>query len=252
MAWAPFSVSSNGQVRNLNLGLDNDRLMQRMHALDLIEKGFIRQQRGSAAAEHMKVLKKTLHLMTSDQMKAFKVNTEPAETLERYGNNNFGKGLLMARRLVETGVPFIEVGFGGWDNHSGIFPTLADNKLPIMDRAISALVEDLDQRGMLQDTALVWMGEFSRTPRINGNTGRDHWARSWSVVVGGGKIKGGIAVGETSADGTRVVTEPYTSQDVMATICHALDISLETTFTSPSGRPMKIANGGKLIKELFS
>ncbi len=252
MAWAPFSVSSNGQVRNLNLGLDNDRLMQRMYALNLVEKGFIKQQRGSSAEEHMKVLKKTLNLMTSDQMKAFKVNTEPAEALERYGNNNFGKGLLMARRLVETGVPFIEVGFGGWDNHSGIFTTLADNKLPIMDRAISALVEDLDQRGMLQDTALVWMGEFSRTPRINGNTGRDHWARSWSVVVGGGKINGGIAVGETNADGTRVVTEPYTSQDVMASICHALDISLETTFTSPSGRPMKIANGGKLIKELFS
>ena len=252
MAWAPFGVNASGRVRNVNLGLEEQRLMQRMYALDLVEKGFIRQNRGSAAADHMKILKKTVNLMTSDQMKAFKVDREPAEVKERYGNDNFGKGLLMARRLVETGVPFIEVDFGGWDNHSNIFTTLADNKLPIMDRAISALVEDLDERGMLQDTALIWMGEFSRTPRINGNTGRDHWARSWSVVVGGGKINGGIAVGKTNADGTRVETEPYTSQDVMASVCHALDISLETTFTSRSGRPMKIANGGKLIKELFS
>ena len=117
---------------------------------------------------------------------------------------------------------------------------------------MSALVEDLDQRGLLQDTAIIWMGEFSRTPRINGNAGRDHWARSWSVVVGGAGMKGGIAIGETNDDGTSVETEPYTSQDVMASVCKALGISLETTFTSKSGRPMKIANGGKVIKELFA
>jgi len=154
--------------------------------------------------------------------------------------------------LVETGVPFVEVGLGGWDNHAGIHNTLSQTKLPELDKAMSALTEDLDERGLLQDTVIIWMGEFSRTPRINGNAGRDHWARSWSVVVGGGGINGGIAVGATNADGTRVDTEPYTSQDVMASVCHGLGISLETTFTSRSGRPMKIANGGKLIKELFS
>jgi uncharacterized protein (DUF1501 family) len=117
---------------------------------------------------------------------------------------------------------------------------------------MSALTEDLEQRGLLEDTAIIWMGEFSRTPRINGNAGRDHWARSWSVVVGGAGMNGGIAVGKTSADGTRVETDPYTSQDVMASVCNALGISLQTTFTSKSGRPMKIANSGKVIKELFS
>jgi hypothetical protein len=252
MAWAPFSVSSNGQIRNLNMGMENDRLMQRMYALNLVEKGFIDQKRGSAAEDHMKVLKKTLNLMTSKQMDAFKVNKEPAEVTERYGATGFGRGCLMARRLVETGVPFVEVGLGGWDNHAGIHNTLSQTKLPELDKAMSALTEDLDQRGLLQDTVIIWMGEFSRTPRINGNAGRDHWARSWSVVVGGGGINGGIAVGATNDDGTRVDTEPYTSQDVMASVCHALGISLETTFTSASGRPMKIANGGKLIKELFS
>jgi uncharacterized protein (DUF1501 family) len=185
-------------------------------------------------------------------MEAFKVASEPANVKERYGENNFGRGCLMARRLVETGVPFVEVDLGGWDNHQNIFPTLADDKLPTIDRAMSALVEDLEQRGLLQDTAIIWMGEFSRTPRINGNAGRDHFARAWSVVLGGAGIKGGIAVGETSSDGTEVVSEPYTSQDVMASVCQALGISLETTFTSRSGRPMKIANGGRVIRELFA
>jgi uncharacterized protein (DUF1501 family) len=158
----------------------------------------------------------------------------------------------MARRLVETGVSFVEVDLGGWDNHANIHPTLKDQKLPELDTAMSALVEDLAQRGMLEDTAIIWMGEFSRTPRINGNAGRDHWARSWSVVVGGGGMKGGQAIGATNSDGTQVETEPYTSQDVMASVLKGLGISLSTTFTSKNGRPMKIANGGKVIKELFA
>lgn len=252
MAWAPFSVSSTGQVRNLDMGLGDDRLYQRMYALDLIENGFINQRRGSAASDHQKILKKTLNLMTSEQMKSFKVASEPDSVKERYGNTGFGRGCLMARRLVEVGVPFIEVGLGGWDMHSNIHQTLSDTKLPELDQAMSALTEDLEQRGLLEDTAIIWMGEFSRTPRINGNAGRDHWARSWSVVVGGAGMNGGIAVGKTSADGTRVETDPYSSQDVMASVCNALGISLQTTFTSTSGRPMKIANSGKVIKELFS
>jgi len=185
-------------------------------------------------------------------MKAFKSNDEPEAVKERYGTDAFGRSCLMARRLVEVGVPFIEVGLGGWDNHSNIFTTLADNKLPVLDRGMSALVEDLEQRGLLEDTVIIWMGEFSRTPRINGNTGRDHWARSWSVVVGGGGINGGQAIGETSEAGTRVITDPYTSEDVLASVCQALGISLETTFTSRNGRPMKIANSGKLIKGLVT
>jgi len=252
MQWAPFAVNSNGQIRNLKMGLDERRLMQRMAALNLVESGFIKQNRGQAAADHQNILKKTLALMTSEQMKAFKVTEEPQEIQERYGMNNFGKGCLMARRLVEAGVPFIEVDLGGWDMHTDIFNTLSNQRLPVLDRAMSALFEDLEQRGLLEDTAIMWMGEFSRTPRINGNTGRDHWARAWSVVVGGAGMNGGLAVGKTNGDGTRVDTEPYTSQDVMASVCKSLGLSLETTFTSRSGRPMKIANSGKVIKELFS
>jgi uncharacterized protein (DUF1501 family) len=251
MTWAPFVVSSSGQVKNLKMGIDQTRLMQRMHMLSAIEKDFVAQGRGEAAVDHQKILKKTLSLLTSKQMGAFKSSQEDAKVRERYGNNNFGRGCLMARRLVEAGVPFVEVDLGGWDNHSNIFPTLQNTKLPMLDQGMSALTEDLAQRGMLQDTVVIWMGEFGRTPRINGNTGRDHWARAWSVVVGGGKIQGGRVIGKTNADGTAVETDPYTSQDLMATVCQALDISLSTTFQSRSGRPMRIANRGKVIKELF-
>ena len=246
----PFSVNSDGRIRNLDMKIDQ-RFYQRAYALDAIENNFINQRRGSLAKEHQAILKETFNVLTSSQMDALKVASEPEDVKERYGDNNFGKGCLMARRLVEAGVPFIEVNLGGWDNHQNIFPTLRDTKLPMLDQGMSALYEDLEQRGLLQDTAIIWMGEFSRTPRINGNAGRDHWARSWSVVVGGAGMNGGIAIGETNSDGTRVEREPHSSQDVMASVCKALGISLGTTFTSNSGRPMKIANSGKVITELF-
>ncbi len=252
MTWAPFVVDSNGNVRNLDMGVDPTRLAQRMEMLATIESRFIKERRGGSADDHAKVLDKTVKLMTSTQMDAFKVAKEPKELLERYGNNGFGKGCLMARRLVEMGVPFVEVDLGGWDNHATIFPTLQNQKLPVLDQAMSALVEDLADRGLLDDTVVIWMGEFSRTPNINGGGGRDHWARSWSVVVGGGGFKRGVVVGETSSDGKEVVSEAYSSQDLMASVLKALGISLETTFTAKNGRPMKIANSGKVIKELFA
>lgn len=252
MSWAPFSVNSNGQVRNLDMGIQPDRLSQRVMALKMMESGFIDDNRGIAASEHAKVISKTLSLMTSEQMKAFKVMQEPEPVQERYGKTNFGRGCLMARRLVEAGVPFVEVSLGGWDNHQNIFTTLRDQKLPELDKGMSALMEDLAQRKMLDDVAVIWMGEFSRTPRINGNAGRDHWARSWSAVVGGAGMNSGLAIGKTNEDGTKVEGTSYTSEDMMASVCKSLGISLDTTFTSQSGRPMKIANSGKVIKELFS
>ena len=252
MTWAPFVVDSNGNVRNLDMGIDPTRLDQRLRMLETIENKFIGEKRGGSAEDHKKVIDKTVKLMTSKQMEAFKVMKEPKEVQEKYGTTGFGRGCLLARRLVEAGVPFVEVDLGGWDMHADIFPTLADRKLPELDKAMAALVSDLADRGMLDDTAIIWRGEFSRTPNINGGGGRDHWARSWSVVVGGAGFKRGVAVGETSSDGKEVVTEPYSSQDVMASVLKSLGISLETTFTAKNGRPMKIANSGKVIKELFT
>jgi len=262
MTYAPFVVGADGKINNLKVDLDSERLMQRMEMLASLEKGFISRvtgernpakvKRATSASDHAKVLDKTLSLMTSKQMESFKIDKEPETLKERYGDSSFGRGCLMARRLIEQGVSFVEVDLGGWDTHRDNFTSLSDDKLPQLDKAMSALVSDLDERGRLADTAIIWMGEFGRTPLINGDAGRDHWARSWSVVVGGAGMKGGVAVGKTSADGRDVETEPYSSQDVMASVCKSLGISLETTFTSRNGRPMKIANSGKVIKELFA
>ena len=128
---------------------------------------------------------------------------------------------------------------------------VVQQRLPILDAGIAALTEDLKQRGMLDNTVLVWMGEFGRTPRINQNTGRDHWAASWSVMVGGGGLKGGQAVGSTDADGIAVTDKSYLPGDIWATVAQALGIPLDTVHTSGRGRPMKIANGGTPIKELI-
>jgi uncharacterized protein (DUF1501 family) len=213
------------------------------------------------------VYKKATHLMTSKQMQAFKVSEEKPETCAMYcgtaaGNGGgrmgmgagtqFGMSCLMARRLVEAGVPFIEVDFpGSWDLHAGVFNTLKNQRLPVLDQAIAGLTTDLEQRGLLKDTTIVWMGEFGRTPRINQDAGRDHWATSWSVMMGGGGLRGGLAVGQTDKDGTSCESQAYLPGDIWATVAHAMGIPLDTVHTSKNGRPMKIANGGTAIKELI-
>jgi len=251
MAYAPFQVDSNGRVRNVKANVEEARMMDRMKLLGLLERRFVRENRGPSPAEHAKVLDSTLSLLTSSQMEAFKVESEPEQFRESYGDTNFGRGCLMARRLVETGVPFVEVNLGGWDLHQNCFTGL-QQKLPEVDQAMSALVEDLASRGLLENTIVLWMGEFGRTPRINGNAGRDHWARSWSIVAGGGGIAGGRVIGETDEEGTQVTSTPYSSEDLMATICTAMGISLDKAFKATNGRPMKIAGGGKVINDLLA
>ncbi|MDA0833838.1 MAG: DUF1501 domain-containing protein [Planctomycetota bacterium] len=252
MTNAPFVVSSNGQIQNASMGgVTEQRLNQRLTMLAEIESSFIKSKRGETPLSHKEVYSKAVNLMTSPQMEAFKVDQEKPEVKEAYGDNSFGQGLLLARRLVETGVPFVEVNMGGWDLHSGVFNALRTNQLPQLDRGIAALTNDLKQRGLLEHTVLVWMGEFARTPRINQDVGRDHWANSWSVMVGGGGLKGGQAIGETDADGTSVVGKSYVPGDIWSTVAHALGIPLDKVYTSKNGRPMKITNGGTAIAELI-
>jgi uncharacterized protein (DUF1501 family) len=251
MTYAPFQVDANGQIKDTGMTVPQARMNDRMKLLSVLEARFISEKRGSAAEEHAKILKKTNDLLTSEQMKAFQVRTEPRDMVEKYGDNNFGRGCLMARRLVEVGVPFVEVQSGGWDLHQNNFTSL-QRKLPELDKAFAALMEDLKQRGLLESTVVMCMGEFGRTPRINGNAGRDHFARAWSVVLGGGAVKGGQAIGKTNSDGTSVEGESHSSEDLMASVCQALGISLQVTYTAKNGRPMKIAGGGKVIPELFA
>ncbi len=253
MTHAPFVVDSNGQIRNADpTGVDRRRLEQRLAMWDVVESGFINSDRGDLPQAHKDVYHKAVNLMTSSQMDAFKVATEDPKIQEAYGNNNLGRGLLMARRLVEVGVPFIEVNFGGWDLHNDVFNTLRDQRLPTLDQAIAALTQDLKSRGMLDDTVILCMGEFGRTPRINQDVGRDHWASSWSLLIGGGGLNGGVAVGETDKDGVGLESKSYLPGDVWATVSKAMGIPLNIVHTSKRGRPMKIANGGNPIDELIS
>lgn len=265
MAHAPFLVDTSGRIRNADLGdITPERLNQRLAMLGVIEDNFIQSQRGDYPQAHKEIYQKAVNLMTSKQMEAFKIDQEKPETLAMYtgqparggmmGNGGqFGRGLLMARRLVEVGVPFVEVDFGGWDMHSQVFTSLKDRALPALDAGMSALVTDLKQRGMLNDVVLVWMGEFGRTPRINQDVGRDHWAQSWSVVIGGGGLRGGLAIGETDKDGIMITSgKSYLPGDIWATVAQALGIPLDTVHQSKRGRPMKIANGGTPIKELIA
>lgn len=280
MSHAPFVVGSDGRINNAPSDDAKRKLPGRLKMLEVVESNFIQSRRGELPEAHKDIYSNAVNLMQSRQMAAFDVDkADPALGLEAEsdqtknmymsndggmvfgqggqlmgGINNFGRSLLMARRLVQVGVPFVEVNLGGWDLHTDVFNTLRNQRLPTLDRGIAALVNDLKVRGMLDDTVIVWMGEFGRTPRINQNVGRDHWAASWSNVIGGGGLKNGQAVGATNADGTRVAdnSKAYLPGDVWATVAHAMGIPLNTVHTSKRGRPMKLANGGTAIQELIS
>ncbi len=253
MSHAPFAINNpNGRVANLVAPVEDQRMRRRLGFLELVENRFINEGRGNAALGHREVYSKSLKLMNSSYTNAFSLEGEPDSVRDAYGRDRFGAGCLMARRLVQAGVTFVEVGLGGWDNHNNIFSTLRDQRLPVLDRAMSTLLTDLDQRGLLDSTLVVWMGEFGRTPRINANGGRDHWPRSWSVVMGGGGIKGGQVIGATDPEGIEIVDREVGVMDLVATMCSSLGINLDTEFITPLGRPIRVVDEAAApIAELF-
>jgi hypothetical protein len=254
MSHSPFMVQNpNAPIANLlpPNGVSHERMVRRLNMLGRVEDGFLKQGRGQAATDHKSVYAKTVRMMNSRYTRAFKLDDEPAQVRDAYGRGSFGSGCLMARKLVEQGVTFVEVALGGWDTHADAFETLSKRLMPELDKAMGALVADLSQRGLLESTMIVWMGEFGRTPRINQNAGRDHWPRSWSVVMGGGGIKGGQTVGATDKDGVDITDRPVGVMDVVATMTKAMGIDVATTYTTPRGRPMKVVDAGKPIEELI-
>jgi Protein of unknown function (DUF1501) len=254
MAHSPFMVQNpNAPIANLQppAGVDLERQGRRLSLLGQVEKGFISQRRGPAAVDHQAVYAKTVRMMNSRYTRAFRLGDEDPRVRDAYGRGSFGSGCLMARKLVEAGVTFVEVALGGWDTHANAFETLSQRLLPDLDKAMGALVADLAQSGLLESTMIVWMGEFGRTPRINQNAGRDHWPRGWSIVMGGGGIKGGLVVGATDKDGVDVTDRPVGVMDVIATMTRVMGIDLATQYTTPRGRPYKVVDGGKPIAELI-
>jgi hypothetical protein len=255
MTHSPFMVQNpNAPIANLRppKGVDQMRMGRRIQMLGLVEDNFIAQRRGLAASDHKAVYAKTLKMMNSQYTRAFNLEEEKPAVRDAYGRGSFGSGCLMARRLVEQGVSFVEVGLGGWDMHADIFNSLRDQRLPELDKGMGSLVGDLAERGLLDKTLIVWAGDFGRTPRINQNAGRDHWPRSWSVVIGGAGLKGGQAIGDTDKDGVDVVDRPVGVMDLIASMTKAMGIDVATQYTTPRGRPIRVVNEGKPIDELHA
>ena len=182
---------------------------------------------------------------------AFDLSREPAVVRDRYGRHSWGQSHLLARRLVEAGCRFVTIENGHWDTHRENTRSLRDVLVPSLDRALSALVADLDQRGLLDSTLVVLTTEFGRTPRINTMAGRDHWPNAFSIVMAGGGTRPGVVIGATDKIGAAVTDRPITPPDMAATILHALGIDPSTTLRTALGRPVELAGGGKPVTELF-
>jgi hypothetical protein len=214
--------------------------------LDELEARFQKEHHGSRlVADHRATYSSAVRLMRSSKLSALDLFREPKKTREAYGEKAFGKGALLARRLVEVGVPFVGVGFGDWDTHNDNWARMRPN-LEQVDVGMSALLRDLDERGLLATTLVVWMGEFGRAPRIDKSPkpGRDHFARAWTTVLAGAGVKAGQAVGSTGKLGMEVEGRPTRTVDFMATLCQALGIDYTKKNTTPDGRPIGIAGDG--------
>jgi uncharacterized protein (DUF1501 family) len=181
---------------------------------------------------------------------AFAIDREPERLRERYGRTTFGQGCLLARRLVERGVRFVTVNFGGWDHHAKIWQGLG-NKLPDFDRGFSALLEDLHARGLLADTLVTAYGEFGRTPKINKDVGRDHWGPAASLLFAGGGVRGGQVIGQTDKQGAYPTRRPVRPEDVACTIYEAVGVDPHQWLMHPEGRPVEILEKGEAVRELW-
>jgi uncharacterized protein (DUF1501 family) len=190
-------------------------------------------------------------MILSPQMEAFDITREPEKMRSAYGEGEFAAGCLLARRLVEAGVTFIEVSLGNWDTHDN--NTERSKALCAqLDQPYAQLLQDLKQRGMLEKTLVVWMGEFGRTPKINPRGGRDHYPRAFDAALAGGGIRGGQVIGETDKTGATVKDRPVSVQDLFRTICHGLKINADKENISGIGRPIRIVDGGKPVLEAFA
>lgn len=256
------SYEQSLKVKNLAapMGVTTEQTDARLSLLTELETDFIARHPGVSPTSHRTAYNQAVKMMRSEAVQAFDLAKEDDKLRDAYGRNQFGQGCLLARRLVERGVPFVEVSLNGvnggqglgWDTHINNFEDV--KKLcDVLDPAWATLLEDLKARSLLDTTLVVWMGEFGRTPKINNNKGRDHYPNAWSTVLCGGGIKGGQAYGKTSADAMTVADHPVQVADLLATACHALGINPMKQNMSNVGRPIRIADpNAKVIDELLA
>ncbi len=245
-----FGVTRSGQPpANSQPGVDEERFRRRLNLLDQLQTSGGSPQ--SFVQDHVALYRKASKMILSPQMEAFDLAQEPESVRVSYGEGNFASGCLLARRLVESGVTFVEVVSNGWDTHQDNF-TRVKELAGQVDRPFAQLIRDLKERGMLDSTMIVWMGEFGRTPKINARTGRDHFPRAFNVALAGGGIQGGQIIGKTNPAGDAVTDRPVGVTDLFQSICQGLKIDPTLENMSTVGRPIKVVDGGEPVRELFS
>jgi uncharacterized protein (DUF1501 family) len=230
-------------------GVDDARAARRRAALDAMEDGFAHATGDPKVGGRREVYAKAVRLMKTPKLEAFDVSGETEAVRRAYGDTDFGRGCLAARRLVERGVKFVEVFLDGWDTHQDNF-NKTKGLMATLDPAFSGLLGDLTARGLLGSTLVACMGEFGRTPHVNGNDGRDHWPQAWSAALAGGGIRGGRVQGATDEDGAKVVGTPTRVPDLLATMGSLLGLDPGYTQMSPAGRPISLTDDGTPIAAL--
>jgi hypothetical protein len=246
--FSPLVVNDAGKgVENLKPVGDLAQLDRKAELLDSLNKDLLDAYQANPIEAQQKGYQRAVQLMHSSKAKAFEIDQEPQSVRDAYGSSGFGKGCLLARRLVEAGVPFVEVVHGGWDTHGK-----ADSKVKELsgqiDKPWATLMTELKERGLLDNTLVIWMGEFGRTA----NNGSNHFAKAWTTVLGGAGLKTGQVIGRTDKNGATVEERPISVTDFMATVCKALGIDPEKQYTARNGRPFRLVDkGAKLVSELF-
>jgi hypothetical protein len=254
----------NKGVEDVRSAVKQDEFDERLDLISKLDDAFRGKYRAGSTVAHQSNYARAADLMRAEKLKAFDLSLEPAATLSRYtprplaatvpgsvGMRDFGKACLLARRLIEVGVPFVEVVLTGWDTHADNFGNNKRN-CEVLDPAWAALVEDLKDRGLLDSTLVIWMGEFGRTPRINNNGGRDHYGQAWSTVLMGGGIPGGQVIGRTDKNGASVEDRPVSAADFMATVCEILGIKHSKINRTTDGKTMRLtAKSAEPIKQLL-
>ena len=249
------AAAANLRVRGITLptGFTLEQLENRDRLLQNFDNSFRAADRNADLVDGLDAFhRQALDILRSDRTRnAFNLNEESQSLRERYGMNAFGQSALAARRLIEAGVRFTTISIGGWDTHNQNFDNLKTRQLPSLDQTLSALIEDLSNRGTLDNTIVYCAGEFGRTPRINPRSGRDHWARSMAVVLAGGGFRRGYVHGTTDSEGMAPATDPCTPDDVAATIFSQLGIDPHMELQTPTGRPMQLFREGRPIARLI-
>lgn len=251
-AYNPFSVADPRRLPdNAQPATDVRRFRRRLGLLSTLEKAAGDSEVQTDIADQKALYEKASKMVLSSQMKAFDISKESDKTKAAYGDSEFGSGCLLARRLIESGVTFVEVSLGNWDTHDSNFER-CKQLCGELDRPYASLLADLKDRGMLERTLVIWMGEFGRTPRVSPRNGRDHFPQAFSVALAGAGVRGGQVIGSTNAGGTAIEDRPVSTADLFRSFYQALGIDSDRENMSAIGRPIKLVDGGTPVAELFS